>query len=448
MQSRTDRGVIRRPAAAGSRDKMKYTTILFDLDGTLTRSEKGITRSALYACEKMGFTGHNEEEFKVFIGPPLFESFQKVCGMTPDQAYKAIELYRERFSVLGWAENEVYTGIAALLRSLKKNGCKIAITTAKPQDFAKKIAERFGIAPYLDALVGPDWGNTHASKAWIVKKGMELLGGTPVMIGDRCFDVEGGRDNGIDTIGVTYGYGTREELEEAGATYIADSVEELSDILLGDAPRARGVFITMEGMDGCGKTTQRNALLEHLHMLGWDVQVTREPGGDEIAEKIRHLVLDPVNKGMFDETEAYLYAASRAQNVRALVRPALEQGRAVVCDRFVDSSIAYQGGGRRLGSELVAAINRLAVGDTLPDITVYLRMNPETALSRRLNASEPDRMESEKNSFFDRTYQAYETLYGQAGMERVIMVDASQSIEAVTRDMLAAVDGKLNALEV
>jgi len=159
-------------------------------------------------------------------------------------------------------------------------------------------------------------------------------------------------------------------------------------------------------------------------------------------------VLDPANKGMFDETEAYLYAASRAQNVRALVRPALAAGKAVVCDRFVDSSIAYQGGGRRLGSSVVAAINRLAVGDTLPDITVYLRMNPEKALSRRLSASEPDRLESEKNSFFDRTYQAYEALYGEAGMERVATVDASQSIEAVTRDMLAAVNAKLNALEV
>jgi len=427
---------------------MKYTTILFDLDGTLTRSEKGITRSALYGAAKMGFTGYTEEQFKVFIGPPLYESFMKVCGMTGEQAKQAIVHYRERFSTIGYAENEVYTGIAALLRSLKKNGCRIAIATAKPQDFAEKIAKQFGFAPYLDAIVGPDWSNTHSSKAWIVKKAMELLGGTPVMIGDRCYDIEGGKENGIDTIGVAYGYGSREELEAAGATHVADTVEALADILLGDAPRAKGVFITMEGMDGCGKTTQRNALLEHLRVLGWDVQVTREPGGDEIAEKIRHLVLDPANKGMFDETEAYLYAASRAQNVRALVRPALKEGKAVVCDRFVDSSIAYQGGGRKLGSELVAAINRLAVGDTLPDITVYLRMNPEVALSRRLNASEPDRMESEKNSFFDRTYQAYETLYGQEGMDRVIAIDASQSIEAVTRDMLAALDEKLNALEV
>lgn len=426
---------------------MKYTTILFDLDGTLTRSEKGITRSALYACEKMGFTGHNEEEFKVFIGPPLFESFQKVCGMTPEQAHRAIELYRERFSVVGWAENEVYTGIASLLRSLKKNGCKIAITTAKPQAFAEKIARKFGFEPYLDALIGPGMDNTHASKAWIVKKAIEQLGGVPVMIGDRCYDVEGGKENGIDTIGVCYGYGTREELEEAGATHIAETVEELTDILLGDAPRARGVFITMEGVDGCGKTTQRNALIAHMTQLGWDVQLTREPGGDEIAEKIRNLILDPVNTAMDDLTEAYLYAASRAQNVRAKIWPALDSGKAVVCDRFVDSSIAYQGGGRNLGTQKIQEINRFAIEHAIPDITVYLRMPPEVALSRRLNASEPDRLEREKASFFVRTYEAYEALYAQEGMERVVSVDAGRSIEEVSEEMIARVDEKLRQLK-
>ena len=427
---------------------MKYTTILFDLDGTLTRSEKGITRSALYACEKMGFTGHNEEEFKVFIGPPLFESFQKVCGMTPEQAHTAIALYRERFAVLGWAENEVYTGIAPLLRSLKKNGCKIAITTAKPQDFAQKIAAKFGFAPYLDALIGPDWSNTHASKAWIVKKAIEQLGGVPVMIGDRCYDVDGGKENGIDTIGVCYGYGTREELEQAGATHIVETVEELTQLLLGDAPRARGVFITMEGVDGCGKTTQRNALIAHLEQLGWPVQLTREPGGDEVAEKIRDLVLDPANTAMDDLTEAYLYAASRAQNVRAKIWPALDAGKAVVCDRFVDSSIAYQGGGRRLGTQKVEEINRFAVECASPDITVYLRMPPEKALSRRLSTSEPDRLEREKASFFARTYAAYEELYAREGMERVVCVDAGRSIEEVSEEMIEAVDKKLFLLKV
>ena len=423
---------------------MKYTTILFDLDGTLTRSEQGITRSALYAAEKMGFTGYTVEQFKAFIGPPLFSSFKNICGMTDEQADQAVTYYRERFSTIGWAENEVYTGIPLLLRSLKRNGAKIAMATAKPQVFAERIAKKFGFAPYLDALIGPDFAVKHESKADIVKKAAGLLGGVPVMIGDRCYDIDGGKANGIDTIGVCYGYGTREELEHAGATHIVQTVEELTALLLGDAPRARGVFLSMEGMDGCGKTTQRNALVSHLEQLGWDVQLTREPGGDAIAEKIRELVLDPANKEMFDETEAYLYAAARAQNVRALIRPALSAGKAVVCDRFVDSSIAYQGGGRALGSDAVASLNRLAVGDTMPDVTVYLRMPPEKALSRRLNASEPDRLEREKIDFFERTYQTYEALFGQEDMVRVAAVDASQPIEDVTRDMLVAVDERLN----
>ena len=427
---------------------MKYTTVLFDLDGTLTRSEKGITRSALYACEKLGFTGHTEEEFKVFIGPPLFDSFRKVVGMTDEQAEEALKLYRERFSTIGYAENEVYAGIPALLRSLKKNGAKVAIATAKPQAFAEKIAKRFGFAPYLDALVGPGFDNKHSSKKSIVERAIAQLGGVPVMVGDRCFDVDGGKDNGIDTIGVTYGYGSREELEKAGATYVVDTVDELTDVLLGGAPRAKGVFITMEGVDGCGKTTQRNALIAHLEQLGWNVQLTREPGGDEIAEKIRELILDPVNTAMDDLTEAYLYAASRAQNVRAKILPALDAGRAVVCDRFVDSSIAYQGGGRQLGAQKIEEINRFAVDCALPDITVYLRMPPEKALSRRLSTSEPDRLEREKASFFERTYMAYETHFARSGMERVVTVNAAQPIEDVTRDMLAAVSARLDTLSV
>ena len=427
---------------------MKYRTILFDLDGTLTRSEEGITRSALYAAEKMGFTGYTKEQLLTFIGPPLHVSFKGVMGMTDEQADRAVELYRERFSTIGWAENEVYEGIPALLRSLKMNGAKIAMATAKPQAFAEKIAKKFGFTPYLDALVGPDFSKKESGKADIVRKAMEALGGPVVMVGDRCFDVEGGRANGVDTVGVTYGYGSEEELIAAGATFIAHSTQELTDILLGDAPRAKGLFITMEGVDGCGKTTQRNALIAHMKQLGWKVTMTREPGGDEMAEKIRDLVLDPANTALFDETEAYLYAASRCQNVRALIRPALERGEAVICDRFVDSSIAYQGGGRQLGTQRVAQINREAVGDTMPDITVYLRMQPEVALSRRLSASEPDRLERERNSFFVRTYEAYEALYAQEGMQRVVTVDASKAIEDVTAEMIEKLDVRLNEAAV
>ena len=424
---------------------MTVKTVLFDLDGTLTRSEEGITRCALYAAERMGFTGHTQEEFKAFIGPPLFTSFKEIVGMTDEQAERATQLYRERFSVLGWKENEVYAGIPYVLRSLKKNGLRVAIVTAKPQMFAERIAKLFGLAPYLDAIVGPGPENREASKAGLVARGVALLGGPAAMVGDRKFDIEGGRANGVMTIGVTYGYGTQEELAAAGADHIAHTPEALLDILLPEgSPRARGLFLSMEGVDGCGKTTQREALVAHMKQLGWRVTMTREPGGDEVAEKIRRLVLDPVNTQMCDETEAYLYAASRAQNVRAFIRPALARGEAVVCDRFVDSSIAYQGGGRQLGTQRVASINETAVGGTLPDATIYLRMEPDKALSRRLNASEPDRLEREKIDFFERTYQAYEALFGQEGMVRVAAVDASQPIEDVTRDMLVAVDERLN----
>lgn len=426
---------------------MKYTTILFDLDGTLTKSEEGITKSALYAAQKLGMTGFTMEQFKAFIGPPLFVSFQRVAGMSPEQAEQAVLLYRERFDAVGWSENEVYTGIASLLRSLKKNGAKVAIATAKPQVFAERIARHFGLSPYIDAIVGPGMDKRDEGKAAIIARAVQMLGGTPVMVGDRCYDVEGGVQCGMDTIGVTYGYGTRAELEAAGATHIAPSVQALEDILLGDAPRAKGMFLSMEGMDGCGKTTQRTALVERLKRLGWDVVCTREPGGDEVAEKIRRLVLDPVNTAMCDECEAYLYAASRAQNVRARIRPAMEAGKAVVCDRFVHSSIAYQGGGRRLGVAQVAQLNALAVDAMQPDIIVYLRMPPEKALSRRLNASTPDRLESQKMSFYERTSAAYEEIFAVEDA-RVVRVDAAQPIEDVTRDMLAAVQERLSALDV
>ena len=323
----------------------------------------------------------------------------------------------------------------------------MAIVTAKPQVFAERIAQKFGLAPYLDDVIGPGLNNKDSSKAALVRRGVEAFGGRVVMVGDRCFDIEGGQANGVDTIGVCYGYGTEDELTAARATHIARDVAELENILLGDAPRARGVFISMEGVDGCGKTTQRAALTGHLQKLGWRVTQTREPGGDAVAEKIRELVLDPTNKEMCDETEAYLYAASRAQNVRAVVRPALLRGDAVVCDRFVDSSVAYQGAGRQLGMEAVAALNAMAVGGTMPDITVYLRMPADAALSRRLSASEPDRLERQKADFFSRTGQAYERIF--AGQEkRVMTVNAAQSIERVTQEMLDGLDERLNRLDV
>ena len=137
---------------------MKYTTILFDLDGTLTRSEEGITRSALYAAEKMGFTGFTQEQFKAFIGPPLYVSFREIAGMSDEQAKQAQVYYRERFSTVGWAENEVYPGIVQLLRSLKKNGARVAIATAKPQVFAERSRFVINLVSAIEIGWTPDFG--------------------------------------------------------------------------------------------------------------------------------------------------------------------------------------------------------------------------------------------------------------------------------------------------
>ena len=418
---------------------MKYSAVLFDLDGTLTRSEEGITRSALWAAEQLNYTGFTQEQLKAFIGPPLYVSFPKVMGMKEEDVDEAVRLYKERYARIGWLENEVYPGIPRLLRSLKENGLKALIATAKPQVFAEKIAEHFGLLPYLDGIVGPTTERVSISKADFVRKAAQMAGGKAVMVGDRCFDVDAAKEVGIDSIGVTYGYGSREELYASGADAIADDVRGLQRLILGDLPPARGIFISMEGMDGCGKTTQRTALVRHLEAMGWEVTQTREPGGDGIAEKIRQIILDPANTEMFDETEAYLYAASRAQNVRAIIRPAVEDGRLVVCDRFVDSSIAYQGGGRGLGAERIGDLNAMATGGCLPDLTIYLDMAAGKAIERRRSAGVPDRLERQKDSFYERTQRAYDALFSK-GDRSVVHVDAAGSIEEVSERMLSGVD--------
>ena len=423
-----------------------WQTVFFDLDGTLTRSEEGITRCARYAAEKMGYPGWTEERLRVFIGPPLYVSFRDVIGMTDGEAVRACEVYRERYTAIGWKENCVYAGIPRLLRSLHKHGFRAAVTTGKPQRASERICRYFGLTPWLDGIYGTEEDCKIADKTEIIAEAARAVGGKIVVVGDRRFDVEAALANGMDAVGVSYGYGTEEELKEAGAGWIAEDVRGLQSILLGDREPARGVFISMEGMDGCGKTTQRSALVERLEAQGWEVSVTREPGGDGIAEKIRGIILDPANTEMCDETEAYLYAASRAQNVRTRILPALADGRLVVCDRYVDSSIAYQGGGRELGAERIAALNAMATGGLLPDLTVYLEMPAQAAVARRLNAGEPDRLEREKDAFWQRTAKAYDALF--AADARVVRVRADQSIEEVSAEMLRMLDERLPGIPV
>ena len=182
-----------------------------------------------------------------------------------------------------------------------------------------------------------------------------------------------------------------------------------------------GLFITFEGADGCGKSTQLKFLAEYLKENGADVVLTREPGGSLVAEKIREILLDKENAEMDAMTEALLYAAARAEHVRKVIKPALQEGKVVLCDRFVHSSLAYQGYGRLLGVPLVQRINEPAIDGCIPDVTVFMVVPPEHAFSRMNEHREHDRLESEGLAFHKRAFEGLTELSHEAGM---ILIDA------------------------
>ncbi len=204
----------------------------------------------------------------------------------------------------------------------------------------------------------------------------------------------------------------------------------------------RGLFITVEGGDGSGKSTQLETIRRYLEEKGIPCIFTREPGGTPIGEKIREIILDPGNAEMDDWTEALLYAASRAQHVAQKIRPALEAGTTVVCDRFVDSSIAYQGFGRGLG-EGVAEVNAHAIRGLVPDITLFLDVDPQKAMERVGNRSSKDRLETEPDEFHRIVYEGYREIArrdAETGKGRFIIIDASKDIGCVTGEVREALD--------
>ena len=192
---------------------------------------------------------------------------------------------------------------------------------------------------------------------------------------------------------------------------------------------SKGLFISFEGADGSGKSTQYRIFAEYLKSLGFNVLMTREPGGTPISESIRSIILDPANTEMSDMTEALLFAASRAQLVSQVIRPAVEQGKIVLCDRFMDSSIAYQGYARGLG-DCVRIINEYAVQGMQPDITFFLDLKPEDGRKRNTAAGKADRMEQQAIEFHEKVYEAYKSL-AQIYKDRFVVIDASGSIEEV-----------------
>jgi dTMP kinase len=198
-----------------------------------------------------------------------------------------------------------------------------------------------------------------------------------------------------------------------------------------------GLFITLEGIEGCGKSTQVGLLRVHLAETGFEVVVTREPGGTFIGEKIRHILLDTTNAGMEPMTELLLYEASRSQHVEEKIRPAIEAGKCVISDRFYDASTAYQGFARGIGAPKVMDLNLVATGGKKPDLTIVLDLPVATGL-RRLG-QDLDRIEGETVEFHERVRKAYIEI-AKIEPERVKIVDATGSVEGTFAEIAAHVD--------
>ena len=192
-----------------------------------------------------------------------------------------------------------------------------------------------------------------------------------------------------------------------------------------------GIFITIEGPDGSGKTSVTNEVMKKLQNLQVDIIRTREPGGIDIAEQIREIILTPKNTKMDAKTEALLYAASRRQHLVEKVIPALKAGQVILCERFVDSSLAYQGAGRQIGIDAVYTMNLFAIDDVMPDLTIFLDIDPEVGIKRiNQNRKNKDRLDMEKIEFHERVYEGYQTVK-KMFKDRIVIVDGNKPLDEV-----------------
>lgn len=213
---------------------LPYSIILFDLDGTLTDPKEGITKSIQYALSKIGIIEKDLEKLQSFIGPPLLQSFMETYNFSEEEANQTLQFYRERFSMTGLFENEVYDGIEEMLSHLKKSNYRLAVATSKPTVFAKRILDHFNLSQYFEIIVGSELDGTRTAKGEVIAEVLKQMNIEDkiqcVMIGDRKHDLIGARENNIDSIGVTYGYGSQQELEDAHPTHIVHSISRLSTI--------------------------------------------------------------------------------------------------------------------------------------------------------------------------------------------------------------------------
>ncbi len=207
---------------------------LFDLDGTLTNPKTGITRSVQYALERLGRPVPHADDLTWMIGPPLVASFTELLG-SPAEVPEAVRLYRERYGDVGLFENEVYAGIPALLQNLQDRGIRLYLATSKPHVFARQILDHFELSRFFIEIYGSELDNRNADKRDLIRHILDQERFDParaVMIGDRKHDAIGAKANGIATIGVTWGYGSREELLDAGAACLVDAPHELPELIL------------------------------------------------------------------------------------------------------------------------------------------------------------------------------------------------------------------------
>jgi phosphoglycolate phosphatase len=215
---------------------MRYNTLLFDLDGTLTDPGLGITNSVMYALGKFGITVPERKELYRFIGGPLRESFALYYGLSAEDAETAVAFYREYYAPRGIFENEAYPGIEELLRALKSDGAALLVATLKPTVFAVQVLEHFGLDRYFDFISGSELDGSRSDKLAVIERGFTCCPTadrtSAVMVGDRLHDIRAARQAGIASVGVLYGYGGRDEVAEAGPDHIAETVADLSGLLL------------------------------------------------------------------------------------------------------------------------------------------------------------------------------------------------------------------------
>lgn len=216
---------------------MKYNNILFDLDGTITEPEKGIINGIIYALNKFGIEVAERSSLHKFIGPPLRISFPEFCGFDEEKTEQAILYYREYYGVNGLVENDVMPGMEDALKRLSNMGARLFVATSKPEEYAKKILQNLNLDGYFEIIAGASFDGSRDTKEAVMEYLMKQANidfgdKKTVMVGDRHFDINGAKAFGLESIGVLFGYGSREEFEAAGATYIVDTAEDMVDIIL------------------------------------------------------------------------------------------------------------------------------------------------------------------------------------------------------------------------